>query len=88
MSSGNFLENHQLYYFRGCPFCIKVRLVLWWMRLNLTLKNIHDHPEYVRELIDGGGKRQVPCLYIEHDGNKRWLYESSDIVSYLKSYSN
>ncbi len=44
-------------------------------------------PDYARELIEGGGKWQALYLHIEHDGNKRWLYESSDIVSYLKSYS-
>lgn len=38
------------------------------------------------DLITGGGKNQVPCLRIETgNGNVRWLYESIDIVRYLKT---
>jgi glutathione S-transferase len=39
------------------------------------------------DLIAGGGKDQVPCLRIENDdGDVRWLYESIDIVRYLKAH--
>jgi len=35
-------------------------------------------------LIDGGGKSQVPCLRIEsEDGAVQWMYESRDIINYL-----
>ncbi len=38
------------------------------------------------DLIAGGGKSQVPCLRIEtENGDVRWLYESIDIVRYLKT---
>lgn len=38
------------------------------------------------DLITGGGKSQVPCLRIETgSGDVRWLYESIDIVRYLKT---
>ena len=38
------------------------------------------------DLIAGGGKSQVPCLRIETgSGDVRWLYESIDIVRYLKT---
>ena len=38
------------------------------------------------DLIAGGGKNQVPCLRIETgSGDVRWLYESIDIVRYLKT---
>jgi glutathione S-transferase len=38
----------------------------------------------------GGGKRQVPCLRIDgDDGQSHWLYESMDIMAYLKQqFSN
>jgi len=39
------------------------------------------------DLIAGGGKSQVPCLRIEtENGDVRWLYESIDIVRYLKTH--
>ena len=77
---------HQLYHLSGCPFCIKVRVMMWWLGVKIPLRNIAANPEYRHELIAGGGKEQVPCLRIEHgDGQFRWLYESSDIIRYLKS---
>lgn len=75
----------QLYHFTQCPYCIKVRLALWWMKLDIPLKNIHKRPDYKEELVAGGGKKQVPCLRIETAGNTvRWLYESDDIIRFLK----
>jgi glutaredoxin 2 len=77
---------HQLYYFAACPYCIVVRLALWWYRVKIPLKDILLHPSNCTELIDGGGKSQVPCLRIESaDGNVRWMYESADIIRYVRS---
>ena len=79
-------NRHQLYYFATCPFCIAVRLVLWRHRVKIPLKDILFHPSNCTELIEGGGKSQVPCLRIEsEDGNVRWMYESADIIRYVKS---
>jgi glutathione S-transferase len=80
------IEGHQLYYFNTCPFCIKVRITLWRLGLKVPLKNIKTQVSSKAELIDGGGNQQVPCLCIESEkGNIRWLYESSDIIRYLKA---
>ena len=80
------VEGHQLYYFSTCPYCLIVRLALWWLGLNMPLKNILFHPDNNADLIAGGGKSQVPCLRIENDhGDVRWMYESIDIIRYLKS---
>jgi len=79
------LKGHQLFYFATCPYCIKVRLALWWMGLELPLKDILLHPENKADLIAGGGKKQVPCLRIEDErGGVQWMYESRDIIRYLK----
>ena len=84
-NSGKRLKGHELYYFTTCQYCIKVRLALWWMGLKLPLKDISLHPKNKAELISGGGKKQVPCLRIEDEGDEvRWMYESSDIIRYLK----
>lgn len=77
---------YQLYYFSTCPYCIFVRLALWWLNLKIPLKDIMLHPGNNADLIAGGGKSQVPCLRIESEnGDVRWMYESIDIIRYLKS---
>ena len=79
------LKGHELFYFSTCPYCIKVRLALWWLKLALPPKNIISDPEHKSALITGGGKKQVPCLRIENDqGSVQWMYESSDIIRYLR----
>jgi len=79
------VEGHQLYYFSSCPYCVIVRLALWWLGLKMPLKNILSQPENNAELIAGGGKSQVPCLRMEDDkGEVRWMYESIEIIQYLK----
>ena len=80
------IEGHQLYYFSSCPYCIVVRLALWWFRLKIPLKDIVFQPGNNIDLIAGGGKSQVPCLRIENEaGDVRWMYESIDIIRYLKT---
>lgn len=37
------------------------------------------------QLLCGGGKGQVPCMRIElDDGNIQWMYESDDILNYVR----
>jgi glutaredoxin 2 len=80
------ITGHQLYYFSTCPYCVFVRLAMIWWGLKIPLKNILFESGNSTDLIAGGGKEQVPCLRIENeDGDVRWLYESIDIVRYLKT---
>ena len=44
---------------------------------------LRDETAY-RELVMGGGSQQVPCLRIESAEGERWLYESADIIEYLR----
>lgn len=86
MGNEDPVAGHQLYYFGTCPYCIFVRLALWWLGLKMPLKDIMFHPANNTDLIAGGGKSQVPCLRIEgENGQVRWMYESIDIIRYLKS---
>jgi len=79
------LEGHHLYCFPTCGACIAVRLSAWWMGIQLPTRNVLTSSEHAAELAAGGGKTQVPCLRIEDaDGSVRWMYESSDIIDYLK----
>ncbi len=54
-------------------------------RIKLEKKNIHSNPLYKAELVQGGGKKQVPCLRIEQADGPQWMYESNDIIRYLKN---
>lgn len=75
-----------LYQMPACPFCVKVRRAMKRQGFNIELRDINKSEELKQELINEGGKRTVPCLRIEKDDNSvEWLYESSDIVSYLQN---
>jgi glutaredoxin len=71
-----------LYYYPTCPYCRKVtRLIDKHNLAKIKLKNINQDEQAESELIKVGGKRQVPCLFIDGDP----LYESDDIINWLKS---
>ena len=77
-----------LYYFKTCPFCIKVRHEMAKLSLPITLRDAQHDPQHRDELLQGGGKIQTPCLRIaEEQGQVRWLYESGDIIKYLQRFS-
>lgn len=75
---------HQLvlYKFDSCPYCQRVLSFLHQHPIPVTYKDINKEPAFRQELLKLGGKTQVPCLMI--DGEP--LYESSDIIRYLKQY--
>ncbi len=81
------VENHYLYHFTGCIYCLRVEMALARFGLSIEKRNIYQSPEYYQELQNGGGKTTVPCLKIEKDNKIRWMYESGDIIKYLKEYS-
>lgn len=75
-----------LYQLPSCPFCVKVRRTIKREGLEIELRNISANNNYSEELTREGGKRKVPCLRIaKADGQVQWLYESNDIVHYLKT---
>ena len=78
--------NLSIYQFRACPFCVKVRRQLRKNSLNIELRDAKNNTEYKEELTREGGKYKVPCLRVETDtGDIKWLYESNNIISYLKT---
>jgi len=71
-----------LYYFTECPYCQRVLTVIRDLQLGgIDTRNIRENPQYKEELIQIGGKGQVPCLVM--DGVP--LYESGDIINWLKT---
>jgi glutaredoxin len=78
-------SNLALYQFYACPFCIITRRTMRRLGLNIELRDAQNDPQWQQELIEQGGKRQVPCLRITNeDGKVEWLYESKDIQRYLE----
>jgi glutaredoxin len=74
-----------LYQFKTCPFCIKVRQEMRRLSLNIELRDSQSDPQHREALVQGGGKPMVPCLRISDvHGNSRWMYESGDIIAYLR----
>ena len=73
-----------LYHFPYCGHCLRVRRTIWRLNLQIELRNAASEARWSTELRAGGGKIQVPCLQIRYADYTEWLYESEDIISYLK----
>ena len=70
--------------FFACPFCVKTRRAIHKLRVPIEKRSAVQGSPHREELIQGGGKVQVPCLRIQHsDGREEWLYESKQIIGYL-----
>ena len=78
-------ERYTLYHFPSCPYCALVRDFLDESGIDIELRNIHADPQALHDLRTGGGSTTVPCLRIRRDGNEEWMYESLDIIEYLRS---
>lgn len=90
----NKIKNLALYHYDSCPYCAKVRQAInnlsqkFELR-NIELRNIELQPQHYIDLLEGGGKPQVPCLRIQNtDGNDEWLYESDEIINFLAKQQN
>jgi len=74
-----------LYVKTGCPFCAKVKNTIAELDIEdkIEERNIADDG-VVDELLEKGGQQMVPFLV---DGEREVsMYESDDIVSYLKEH--
>ena len=78
------LAHMALYQFYACPFCIKTRRALRRLNLPIQTRNVNEGSPFRAELVEQGGKIQVPCLRIEEAGKVEWLYDSNAIISYLE----
>lgn len=74
-----------LYYYDACPFCRIVLQELAFLELAAVEKRNTMHtPAFRKELVEKGGSAMVPCLLIDEDLKQTWLYESRDIIKYLR----
>jgi len=73
-----------IYEMLACPFCVKVRREIKRLGLNIERIDVKKNASEMDTLITQGGKFQVPCLRIESQQGIEWLYESNDIIKYLR----
>ena len=73
-----------LYIRPTCPYCVKVLNYLKSVNKTVPMKDIGKDAAAAKELVDVGGKRQVPCLFI----NGKPLYESNAIIKWFKNNPN
>ncbi|MDI9325506.1 MAG: glutathione S-transferase N-terminal domain-containing protein [Alphaproteobacteria bacterium] len=75
--------NFILYTTRVCPYCEKVKKVI----KDEDIKNIEirdaSNPTFREELIEKGGKTQVPFLW--DIKKEEGIHESDDIIKYLRA---
>ena len=73
----------ELYKMDSCPYCRKVmNYISSAGRKDIVYRDIIESRENEETLVKVGGKRQVPCLFI--DG--RPMYESLDIIRWLEQH--
>ena len=74
-----------LYQYKACPFCVKVRMAMKRLSLNVITRDAKRSETAKAELLAGGGILKVPCLKIVDDnGTETWMYESTEIIAYLE----
>lgn len=73
-----YMDNLVLYFKPTCPYCQKVLSYMQEQDIACEMRNTLE-PGVIDELVEIGGKAQVPCLII--DGEP--MYESDDIIMYL-----
>jgi glutathione S-transferase len=71
-----------LYFSPSCPFCQRVLQVAENLKITFDLKDITADDATRAELIEKGGKGQVP--YLVDTEKDVAMYESSDIIDYIR----
>ena len=71
-----------LYYKPTCPFCQRVLQMAENLKIELELKDVSEDQAAADELIEKGGKMQVPFL-VDTDADVS-MYESNDIIDYIR----
>ena len=73
-----------LYQFYACPFCVLVRREMHRLNLPIVTRDAQNNTPYRQELLSEGGNIQVPCLRIDGGDTPVWMYESKEIIQFLK----
>ena len=73
----------KLYTYEFCPYCEKVRQAFAEMDTNYEEIDAERGTDGSLELMELGGKQQVPFLVDEEQGI--FMYESDDIITYVRA---
>ncbi len=65
-----------------CPFCQRTLQMAENLKVELDQRDIDDSEEALAELMEKGGKRQVPFL-VDTEKNIS-MYETEDIIEYMR----
>jgi glutathione S-transferase len=80
------LPGHTLYHFWGSYYSRITRKEVYKLGLEMPFKDTLLDKQAYQDLVKLGGQDLVPCLRIESkDGTVRWMYESKNIIEYLKT---
>ncbi len=71
-----------LYTKSSCPFCNRVKDYLQTTNISYDERDVYEREEWMDELLETGGKRQIPFLVDTEAGVQ--MYESADIIQYFK----
>lgn len=76
---------HRLYQFEISSYSFKTRRTLAAMGVKIPEVDVLVDDNAYRELVEQGGKDQVPCLRINHPNQPtEWMYESDAILAYVR----
>ncbi|GAB1257852.1 hypothetical protein NBRC116494_23540 [Aurantivibrio plasticivorans] len=82
------IKKLSLYHFQSCPFCASTRSVIKKTGLSIEHRDIQKNQSHWADLVENGGKSQVPALRIEREFEPtQWMYESGDINEFLTLYA-
>ena len=71
-----------LYIEQACPYCGRVKAFMKKNKIKVELRDVDVSP-FGKQLIDRGGKRQIP--YLVDTTAQIEMYESQDIIDYLET---
>ena len=77
-------ENLTIYHSSTCAYCFKVEMVLKHCHIKIDHKDVDKDSDAANELWKKGGSNMVPCLRLTKPSGDVWLYESADIMKYIK----
>ncbi len=75
----------ELYQLDGCPYCQKVQKRMSELGVSYITHHPRENEEEMDELMELGGKDQVPFLVVRDDSGAiiASMYESDDIIDWL-----
>ncbi|MCB0044608.1 MAG: glutathione S-transferase N-terminal domain-containing protein [Caldilineaceae bacterium] len=71
-----------LYKMDACPYCIRVMNFMQANQIEIPQRSTDTDPAARADLIEAGGKAQVPALQIDGE----ILYESGDIIAWMEEH--